>query len=41
MQYLRGNNPGEDESYVQQVCAKNDIQLEMTEPNMPQMNGVV
>ncbi|KAI2505738.1 GAG-pre-integrase domain [Fragilaria crotonensis] len=27
--------------YVQQLCAENDIQLEMTAPNTPQMNGVV
>lgn len=39
--YLRCDNAGENESYVQQVCAENDIQLEMTAPNTPQMNGVV
>ena len=39
--YLRCNNAGENESYVQQLCAENNIQLEMTAPNTPQMNGVV
>jgi hypothetical protein len=39
--YLRCDNAGENELYVQQVCAENDIQLEMTAPNTPQMNGVV
>ena len=39
--YLRCDNAGENESYVQQVCAENDIHLEMTAPNTPQMNGVV
>jgi hypothetical protein len=39
--YLRCDNAGENELYVQQVCAENDIQLELTAPNTPQMNGVV
>ena len=39
--YLRCDNAGENETYVQQVCAENNIQLEMTAPNTPQMNGVV
>jgi hypothetical protein len=39
--YLLCNNAGENELYVQQVCAENNIQLEMTAPNTPQMNGVV
>ncbi len=39
--YLRCDNAGENESYVQQVCEENDRQLEMTAPNTPQMNGVV
>ena len=39
--YLRCDNAGENEMYVQQVCAENNIQLEMTAPNTPQMNGVV
>jgi hypothetical protein len=39
--YLRCDNAGENELYVEQVCAENDIQLEMTAPSTPQMNGVV
>jgi hypothetical protein len=39
--YLSCNNAGENEPYVQPLCAENDIQLEMTSPNTPQMNGVV
>ena len=39
--YLRCDNAGENESYVQQLCAENDIQLEITAPNTPQMNGLV
>jgi transposase InsO family protein len=39
--YLRCDNAGENVLYVQQVCAENDIQLEITAPNTPQMNGVV
>ena len=36
--YLRCDNAGENESYVQQLCTENNIQLEMTAPDTPQMN---
>ena len=39
--YLRCDNAGENEAYVQKVCAEHNIVLEMTAPNTPQMNGVV
>jgi len=39
--YLRCDNAGENESYVQKLCAEHDVVLEMTAPNTPQMNGVV
>ena len=39
--FLRCDNAGENESHVQEVCADFDVQLEMTAPNTPQMNGVV
>ena len=39
--FLRCDNAGENESYVQELCTDFDIQLEMTAPNTPQMNGVV
>jgi hypothetical protein len=39
--FLRCDNAGENELYVQQLCAEHDIQIEMTAPNSPQMNGVV
>ena len=39
--YLRCDNAGENEAYVQKLCAEHDIALEMTAPNTPQMNGVV
>jgi hypothetical protein len=39
--FLRCDNAGENESYVQELCADYDVQLEMTAPNTPQMNGVV
>jgi hypothetical protein len=39
--YLRCDNAGENESYVQKLCAEHDVTLEMTAPNTPQMNGVV
>ena len=39
--YLRCDNAGENESYVQQLCSEHDVTLEMTAPNTPQMNGVV
>ena len=39
--YLRCDNAGENESFVQMVCADFNVILEMTAPNTPQMNGVV
>ena len=39
--YLRCDNAGENEAYVQKLCAKHAIALKMTAPNTPQMNGVV
>ena len=39
--YLRCDNAGENESYVQELCVEYDVTLEMTAPNTPQMNGVV
>jgi hypothetical protein len=39
--YLRCDNAGENESYVQELCSEYDVELEMTAPNTPQMNGVV
>jgi hypothetical protein len=39
--FLRCDNAGENEAYVQKVCAEHGITLEMTAPNTPQMNGVV
>jgi hypothetical protein len=39
--FLRCDNAGENESYVQQLCSEHDVILEMTAPNTPQMNGVV
>ena len=39
--FLRCDNAGENESYVQELCIEYDVQLEMTAPNTPQMNGVV
>jgi hypothetical protein len=39
--FLRCDNAGENESYVQELCVEYDVILEMTAPNTPQMNGVV
>ena len=39
--FLRCDNAGENESYVQELCSEYDVELEMTAPNTPQMNGVV
>ena len=39
--YLRWDNAGENESHAQQLCAGNDIQLEIPAPNTLQMNGVM
>ncbi|KAI2508276.1 PIF1-like helicase [Fragilaria crotonensis] len=33
--YLRCDNAGENEAYVQKLCAEHDIALEMTAPNTP------
>jgi hypothetical protein len=39
--YLRCDNAGENEAYVQKLCAEHDIVLQMTAPKTPQMNGIV
>jgi hypothetical protein len=39
--FLRCDNARENESYVRELCSEYDVELEMTAPNTPQMNGVV
>ena len=39
--YLRCDNAGENIKRLKQVCDTNGIQLELTAPHTPQMNGVV
>jgi hypothetical protein len=39
--FLRCDNAGEQQEKLQVICEKRGIQLEVTAPNTPQMNGVV